>query len=294
MKFTFILLFFCSFLYSQDITEKWNDYRKQYEYFDSTGKMVAYKIYDSYKKQWETYTVKSNNTPNKNEESAVDILGKAATVKQARYNTNHKKIQTYIDDCYALLDSGDDSKDLILIKNIKNSFNENYIIPLGKKSADLSSERLTNEIIQWLKNGFLSTIDIETKKRNIEKAKEGTVVNLTKYYGGYKVSVINEYVLENGQYRLLKTEHVGNSFYFNGDFVYFKRGQNADWLGRKITYKMFNSYMNTHSYNTDYGSVFIDKDFKYIIMLDETNPVGGKTRKYEYIIGDYDKNIIPN
>ncbi|PDS25493.1 hypothetical protein B0A77_04870 [Flavobacterium branchiophilum] len=62
-KLLFIIIFLFSFGYSfsQNTIQKWNDYRNRYEYYDNYGNMVAYKIYNSYKNQWETYNTSQNS-----------------------------------------------------------------------------------------------------------------------------------------------------------------------------------------------------------------------------------------
>jgi hypothetical protein len=51
---TIFLLLLCSITYAQQITEKWNEYEKRYEYFDSSGKMTAYKSYNRMKNNGNT------------------------------------------------------------------------------------------------------------------------------------------------------------------------------------------------------------------------------------------------
>lgn len=117
------------------------------------------------------------------------------------------------------------------------------------------------------------------------------VLEFIKYHGGYSVPVLNEYILEKDVYKLIKTETEGNFMYYDGNKIYFKRRNNPYWKVIGLTFKMFNPYLNTYSYNTPYGSVYIDKDFLLLIIIEDLQD--GSTKKYEYLIGDFDENIIP-
>lgn len=281
-----IVLSFSINSFSQTSTEKWNSLYERYEYFDSNGTMVGYKKYNSLYERWEYYDLKANNS--QPSLGNLDLARKVLSEKQAAYDYNLAKIKTYVVECRKALDSS--NMNATLVQNIKDSFNANYLMPYYNKGYDLSSDETTNKIIEWLQAGLLSTIKFESEKFNAQqtKPKGDEVLDFMNYHGGYHVPLINEYILEKGVYKLVKKETSGNYFYYDGDTIHFKRGENSEWLFQKITFKIFNSIMNTYSYTSDYGDVFIDKNFKIITFIQEDETT---VRKYEYVIGDYDKNI---
>lgn len=93
-KLFFISVFVLSFnfCFSQTSTEKWNEYKKQYEYYDSNGNMIAYKIYNSYKKQWETYSVQTN-TYQPQPVVNTELVQKTLTTLQAKYDANLARLK---------------------------------------------------------------------------------------------------------------------------------------------------------------------------------------------------------
>lgn len=154
MKKFFILssLLFASFCFSQSVTKKYNPYQKQYEYYDSSGNMIAYERYNSYSKQWEFYDLKtSKRQPYQYRNPApVDIssLGNAATALQNRYNNNQARIQSTLDYIVEKLDNI--SKTEEERKYIKNLFTEKCVKKSLSLDFKLSSDYQTQQWIDFL------------------------------------------------------------------------------------------------------------------------------------------------
>ncbi len=79
------------------MTEKWNSYNNRYEYFDSYGNMTAYKVYNSYLKRWETYSVNSQNQGSFNTQLAITALQK----KEESYKRGKQLIDEKINERYS-------------------------------------------------------------------------------------------------------------------------------------------------------------------------------------------------
>jgi hypothetical protein len=92
MKFTLYLLIFLnlSFCFSQSVVQKYNSLYNRYEFINESGKMVAYKTYNSLLNQWEIYSSEDNNrkTDYGNYVAPVnlELLARVMAQKQARYD----------------------------------------------------------------------------------------------------------------------------------------------------------------------------------------------------------------
>lgn len=294
---TLVLLFSLNFCFSQSATSKYNSIYNRYEYFDSNGNMTGYKTYNSINQQWEYYEIPKTNTQNRyNEVQQVDTdyMIKGLQYANAKSSRNYKKVE---DEIKSFISSIDEKiSDIEFRKACHNNFKQ-CVDELNNRKIDFSSDAMTNNAINYLFSCWKSSIENAREKIDNERTEreKNTVLEFMGYNGGYKVPIIKEYVLEKGQYKLIKTETSNdNYFYYDGNVIYFKRGMNSLWLNRELTFKMFNSYLNVYSYSSMYGSVFIDKDFKILTLVDDVQNGNNATiKKYEYLIGDYDKNIKP-
>lgn len=295
--FILVFIFYYSFCFSQSATSKYNSIYNRYEYFDSNGTMTGYKTYNSVSQQWEYYEIPKTNTQNRyNEVQQVDTDYRIKSLQYAenKSSRNYKKVE---DEIKSFISSIDEKiADIELRKACHSNFKQ-CVDELNNKKVDFSSDVMTNNAINYLFSCWKSSIENAREKIDNERTEreKNTVLEFMKYNGGYKVPIIKEYVLENGQYKLIKTETSNdNYFYYDGNVIYFKRGISSLWLNRELTFKMFNSYLNVYSYSSIYGSVFIDKDFKILTLVDDVQNGNNVTiKKYEYLIGDYDKNIKP-
>ncbi len=85
--------------YAQTRTEKWNEWSKRYEYFNSRGTLVGYKIYNYYQRQWEYFDLSQNdNSRNPQRATSVDYGIQVAGMLQARYDNNMAEIRVIIND----------------------------------------------------------------------------------------------------------------------------------------------------------------------------------------------------
>lgn len=287
---TFLVLLFSFNSFSQTSTEKWNSLYERYEYFDSSGTMTGYKKYNSLYERWEYFDLKKSNSDKSYQVQQpvssipnLDVIDKTLTTKQSKHDYNSTKINKYILEVFETLDYS--GMHIDLIKNIKNSFRNNYILPYYNKKYDLSSDSLTNNIIEWLQEGLLSTIKIETEKFNENSKNNSTVLMLE---GGYTVPLIKEETQIGTEHISTMTEQDNGFLFFYKDMLWFKRGKN-DWKARKLTFKFFDSKTNAYVYNSDQGVVMINSKFEYVLFLDTNNP----KKKYYYFIGLPDSSIIP-
>lgn len=78
----------------------------------------------------------------------IGALGYAVKVKQQRYNYNRQRIQNEILDIQKYIESADisDKRKDIIISPFREIIQKN----LNGRTFDLSSERQTNDIINWL------------------------------------------------------------------------------------------------------------------------------------------------
>jgi hypothetical protein len=143
---TIFLLLLCSITYAQQITEKWNEYEKRYEYFDSSGKMTAYKSYNPYEKQWEYFTVPQKTAYQPQSNVNIPLAKESMSSRQKAYDSNKQKIQSVIDGIYR-------SYDKIGIPNVevmaRSRFDKECIQVINAGKYDLSSNSKTDEIINW-------------------------------------------------------------------------------------------------------------------------------------------------
>ncbi len=157
MKKLFLLLVFIlslNFCFSQITTEKWNEYKKQYEYFDSNGNMTAYKVYNAYKKQWETYSVQSN-TYQPQPVINTELVQKTLTTLQAKYDANFARLQEQVKTCYIIIQGAAKIKGYSYDDGLKavNFFKLNYIDKVSYGGYDLSSNATTEKLIDFLSDG---------------------------------------------------------------------------------------------------------------------------------------------
>ena len=152
-KLFFILLFLFSFnfCFSQTSTERWNDYKKQYEYFDSNGNMTAYKVYNSYKRQWETYTVQSQ-TPRYTDISLID---NTLSTLQARYDANFARLKEDVGNFTMYIYATAKLKGYNYEDSVKavNYYKLNYVDKVSNGRYDLSSNALTDKLSTFLLDG---------------------------------------------------------------------------------------------------------------------------------------------
>ena len=144
--FLFVLVFFGLNSYCQTMTEKYNSYSGRYEYFNSNGTMVGYKVWDSYASAWKYYDVKQQD--NGVADHARE-MGRGQAQMQARYDYNYERLTTCITN---------------LTEGVKNSPNSSYVKTNSlsdfqtkclkyldtKVKVNLTDNSQTTQIINWL------------------------------------------------------------------------------------------------------------------------------------------------
>lgn len=150
-KLLFLIFLFSTLSYSQNLVEKFNSYQNRYEYFDANGNMIAYKTYNTYKKQWETYYIQTNKTYKRIDEN-FELQYKIMAEKQKKYDLNRKEVEkrvTYLNGAleYAIFYDGVTSKEQA--NAAKNRFN-NCLNQVNAQNYDYSNNELTNSVINYL------------------------------------------------------------------------------------------------------------------------------------------------
>ena len=154
LLFILILIFACTFSYSQNSVEKWNNLTNRYEYFDSNGNMTAYKVYSSLRHQWETYNVQQTNyTPQSS--FNTDLAERTLSTLQARYDKNLSRLKEASNNSnrYIYLTAKVQGYTYEDAKAAANVYIVNYHNKVMKGGYDLSSTSLTDELITFLANG---------------------------------------------------------------------------------------------------------------------------------------------
>lgn len=251
--------------------------------------MIGYKKYNSLYDRWEYYDLKTNNSSNTGYQvqqpvsyGNLELASKVLNSKQAKYDYNLNKIQTYISECRKSLNSSD--MDATLIQNIKDNFNAKYLLPFYKKGYDLSSDSTTNSIIDWLNEGLIATIKYESEKFNASNKPK----DLKSLVGGYKVPVVEEQIFQNNTWITTKKEAWNAYLFFDSELLWFKRGDKK-WTARKLSPREHNLDTKLYVYDSEQGVVALDDSFRYILFHDIKN----KNIRYLYLIGDKDSSVIP-
>lgn len=219
--------------------------------------------------------------------------------KERNYDNNLERISSFINSATTGLDNS--SLDKTLIRNVQNRFFIEYIKPYYDKKYDLSSDSLTESIVNWLKDGFDYVLKTETvkfidtektnkegliKKETLEKkALKVEVEAFKNKHGGYAVSSIEEYSLIDKKWVEVKSEKNTALVYYKGTMIYFKRGA-GNWIYRPLIYQDYSNAYKAYRYTSPYGETKINDTFTTITFYD-TN------KKYIYTIGKPDKNINP-
>lgn len=248
--------------------------------------MIGYKVYNSLNQRWETYineTPKVQEYPSQfNYNLALKVLNK----KESSYNNNSARIDNFISNSRTQLENS--SLDKTLIQTIKNRFNAEYMSVYNSKGYDLSSNSLTDNIINWLRDGLDNITRAETTNFNNQSnlLRRG-VPAFTGNYGGFTIPLIEEYVYSDKKWNLIKSEKNNGFIYYDGNIIYSKRG-NENWIFRQLDYKSFDKALKVYWYNSPYGETTISEYFTTITFYNSTIE---KDKKYIYTIGNMDKSI---
>ncbi len=115
--------------------------------------------------------------------------------------------------------------------------------------------------------------------------------DLKKFFGGYIISKIEEFSDDGRGWVLNKTYTEPALLYYDGNAVFFKRG-NKEWLMRNLIYNKYLPEEHFYTYTGTWGITFIKDNFSEIIFY-EQNDSGKFIKRYVYKIGRYDVVIKP-
>jgi hypothetical protein len=159
LLFSLVLLLSCSLARSQDITKKYNDLSKRYEYFNRNGSMIGYETYDSYSNSWKYYEVPQRTPSTYVEPIDTDLVERALNKKQSRFDTNIAKIDAAVKDIgnkIVDMDISEDAKERIL-----DRFNKG-LQRLSASKPNYASTAVTHNIITWMYSEVNKVIKEET------------------------------------------------------------------------------------------------------------------------------------
>lgn len=162
MKKLFFLFLISYYSYSQDYTQKWNEYLNRYEFFDKRGNMTGYKKYNSYLQSWEYYNLNSENNYNTVKSSInAELIQNALNSRQESYNRNVRKINDIVD--IIKNEFITQSKSSQIYNIMINRFYKEYINNINNNSYDLSNNSQTDKIINYLLDGAILIMKEENK-----------------------------------------------------------------------------------------------------------------------------------
>lgn len=294
MRVVVLFLFVCVSAYSQTISEKWNSLDNRYDYTDNNGNLVGYKRYNSLDERWEYTNVNTSNTPYNPYGNNLQLINETLSIKQNRYDNNAARIHNFLNSIREQLNNSTVDKNLI--QKIKNRFNSEYINVYNTTKYDLSSNATTNNVIQWLKNGYDHISDTEMRKfveaeyaiKEKEEASKIEVDMFKKKYGGYSISKIEEFNIIDKKWVKIKTEENIGYVYYAGTMISFKKSSTSSWLFRQLIFDRYDTALQCYWYNSQHGKTTIDVPFTTITFYDSTKDMD---KRYIYTLGKFDKNI---
>ncbi|MDI6047533.1 hypothetical protein [Flavobacterium yafengii] len=292
-----LFLFISLQSYSQTTSEKWNSMYNRYDYTDVNGNLVGYKGYNSLTESWEYTSIKLQNQktiPYNPYGNNLQLINETLSIKQNRYDNNITRVHNFLNSIRDQLNNS--TLDKNLIQKIKNRFNSEYINVYNNKSYDLSSNTTTNNVIQWLKNGYDRISDTEIRNlveaeealKEKEEASKIEVDMFKKRYGGYSISKIEEFAFIDKKWVKIKTEENIGYVYYAGTMIYFKKSYTSSWLFRQLIFDRYDTALKSYWYTSQYGETTIDVPFTTVIFYESTNYMD---KKYVYTLGKFDKNI---
>jgi hypothetical protein len=287
-----LLLLFCVICNGQSYTEKYSELYQRFEYFNSSGRMIGYKYYDTLYQNWKYVDMADSPSTNYISPINTTLVQKALSAKQSRLDFNVERIQTAINDIYnkvEALPADRETRDRI------TSFVRSAVATINGKSLDYSSNNITLQVINYLYGSANDAIKLENNRKPphvqlVEKSKDD-VPAFMHYKGGYEVPLVKEYEYRNSDWKEIMVDRGTNYLYYEGDMIWVKRGLN-NWVFRNLNFKQYNPLLKMYSYTSPWGDIYIGEDFKVAVFLDND---GDKLyKKYEYFIGDFSSSIIPS
>ena len=271
----FLLFFYMSSL-AQSHSEKYNSLLKRYEYYNDQGQIIGYKIYDIINRQWEytdlSQTKSGYDYPPITSSINLPLIQQVMSTKQNQYNSNLSSINNYINELRTLLNNSSFNEESKI--KIKQKFNSQYLEPMHAKGFDFSNYSLTNQILQWLKDGFDNVVFYENEFLKKEKQSElilnNQIANEIAYHSGAytTTSVTDEkYNPYTKKYEFIKIDNSISKVYIDGvkNQIYYLRSYNDDW----------------RFYNWRYDNSTVD----FYELIDETNGcVMQVSKKFDGII----------
>jgi len=323
MKKLFLLLILqiCLQSNAQTLTEKYNSIMNRYEYFDSEGKLVGYKVYDNLGAQWKYYdSSKTKNNPTNSyiQPINLNLLNKSLSSIQQRYNLNTTKVQEAINDIATRITNLKLEADTYEIVKFRFDKSLEY---LNSQKFDYTKNVVTQNAIKYLYDQVNNEINFQLSKNNelnithirqdehaqgqninpqsekakhVEKERLKAMQELEKFYGGYKTNLVTEEVfnINNSKlYDILNEDKTTTKFYFQNSHLYFLRSQYNQWLGSSWVWFITepNFYIMFDNYNQ---LISISKDFRTITFY--ANKVGNNyMKRYVYHNLQKDLTVIP-
>jgi hypothetical protein len=153
-------------VYSQTMYEKYNNYNNRYEYFDTYGNMIGYKIYDRSNDRWVYY---KNNQPDNDLHltETAKYIGTVQAQMQAKYDYNYQRLTNSIEALQNKINKSSYSD--YVKKSCIDYFNMKCIKGLSSMKVDLTDISETTRLIKWFNDSMDYFIDFYVKLENKSK-----------------------------------------------------------------------------------------------------------------------------
>ncbi|WP_336688487.1 MULTISPECIES: hypothetical protein [unclassified Chryseobacterium] len=162
-----VMLLVGAFCFSQSVTERYNSLYRRYEYFNSSGNIIGYKLYNSLTRQWEYYDLKSTEYQRQPRQygeyiqpNNLGLIESALQQKQQNYDKNFQFVKSKIE--YMINDIRKWDIDTNVKYQIINQFKDAISKNLDSRDIDYGSNEQTNIVIGWL----LDTLETIIKNLN--------------------------------------------------------------------------------------------------------------------------------
>ena len=193
--------------------------------------------------------------------------------KQAKYDANLERVKKYLMDISNKIDI---IENIDLRKNIDYRFISEVMEVALNGSYDLSIDSVYNNLISFIYNTTTKIKEEEIKKEGVKQQEEkrkqevNTIkVNpfLNSFLGKHFVSKIEEYVKNNDDWILIKTENKSSEIILYYDKIEFKRADNDYFSYRELNYNSKSWFEGFYLFNSSFGDTYIDYYFNKIVFF---------------------------
>ncbi|MDP9956851.1 hypothetical protein J2X97_002510 [Epilithonimonas hungarica] len=268
------LLSISSFYFSQSVIQKYNSLYKRYEYFNSSGNMIGYKQYNNLSRQWEYFDLNDNQNEKQPRQYGdytqpynFDLIERGLRLKQNNYDSNFQTVKStinYIINDINSWDSDSDTKHKI-IQQFKSAISKN----LDNQDINYASNDETNRVIGWL----LDTLEAIIKKENSNNNDNPRSNDNNLSPQNNKKFIVTRITHYNSQGFVLEGMSdlkIPTYIIFNEKEIRYKTAKGIETY-RNLTNKKYNSNRSGFEYTSNWGAIFVAKDFSSVIFYDKND-----------------------